>query len=88
MKKVFKKATATVTAAAMLASLTACGGGAASSANHGSSEQLTPRQQGGAGATGSGSFTRYRQQGYQDRCFQSGLLLDVHGSAVVKLDPG
>ena len=32
MKKVFKKATATVTAAAMLASLTACGGGAASSA--------------------------------------------------------
>ena len=26
MKKVFKKATATVTAAAMLASLTACGG--------------------------------------------------------------
>ena len=31
MKKVFKKATATVTAAAMLASLTACGGGAASS---------------------------------------------------------
>ena len=29
MKKVFKKATATVTAAAMLASLTACGGGGA-----------------------------------------------------------
>ena len=43
MKKVFKKATATVTAAAMLASLTRLWRGAASSATT-AAPQLTPRQ--------------------------------------------
>lgn len=67
MKKVFKKATATVTAAAMLASLTACGGGAASSATTAAPAADTKAE--GGRRDHRGSSFRYRQQGHQDRCF-------------------
>ena len=51
MKKVFKKATATVTAAAMLASLTACGGGAASSSATTAAPAGESKAEGGAETT-------------------------------------
>ena len=51
MKKVFKKATATVTAAAMLASLTACGGGAASSSATTAAPAADSKAEGGAETT-------------------------------------
>ena len=55
MKKVFKKATATVTAAAMLASLTACGGGAASSSATTAAPAGESKAEGGAETTAAAS---------------------------------
>lgn len=67
MKKVFKKATATVTAAAMLASLTLV-----VAAQHPSATTAAPaadtKAEGGRRDHRGSSF-RYRQQGHQDRCF-------------------